>query len=294
MKSYAWLLGVLALCLSVTTGAYAQDTRGSIEGVVKDASGAVLPGATVEATSPSLVGVQSTTSDTNGVYRFPALAAGNLRSLGHAFGLQHQEGRRTFSSNLGQTLKVDFALADCGRGGIGAGDGGVAAHRRQGQRGRRSASRRRSSTASRRDATSLASSTDAPGTSQRGPRRRHHGGRRVRRRRTVSSSTASIDQCAIGRGHCHHRHRGRDVRTSSSRCRSSRRATTRSTARRSAASSTRSPRAAATRSTARPATYYTDNKLLGDIRQTLRLPTDASGRVHHDAARQGPPDRRRR
>ena len=69
MKKYAWLLGVLALCLSVTTGAYAQETRGSIEGVVKDASGAVLPGATVEARSPSLVGVQSTTTDANGGYR---------------------------------------------------------------------------------------------------------------------------------------------------------------------------------------------------------------------------------
>ena len=76
MKRYACLLGVLALCLSFATGANAQDTRGSIEGVVKDASGAVLPGATVEAKSPSLVGVQSTTSDTNGLYRFPALSPG--------------------------------------------------------------------------------------------------------------------------------------------------------------------------------------------------------------------------
>ena len=36
MKRYACLLGVLALCLSFATGANAQDTRGSIEGVQCD------------------------------------------------------------------------------------------------------------------------------------------------------------------------------------------------------------------------------------------------------------------
>jgi hypothetical protein len=35
----------------------AQETRGSIEGVIKDTSGAVLPGVTVEARGPALVGV---------------------------------------------------------------------------------------------------------------------------------------------------------------------------------------------------------------------------------------------
>ena len=76
MKRHAWLLGVLALCLSIATGVSAQETRGSIDGVVKDASGGVLPGATVEVRSPSLVGVQSTTTDANGAYRFPALPPG--------------------------------------------------------------------------------------------------------------------------------------------------------------------------------------------------------------------------
>src|SRR5262245_22344920 len=68
---------VLAACLCLfTTVAAAQEQRGSIEGVIKDSSGAVLPGVTVEARSPALVGVQSAVTDVQGVYRFPALAPG--------------------------------------------------------------------------------------------------------------------------------------------------------------------------------------------------------------------------
>ena len=113
MKRYACLLGVLALCLSMTTGAWAQDTRGSIEGIVKDASGGVLPGATVEARSPRLVGVQSTTADTNGVYRFPSLPPGVYEVSATLQGFNTKK-IADIQVNLGQTLKVDFALPIAG------------------------------------------------------------------------------------------------------------------------------------------------------------------------------------
>ena len=113
MRRYACLLGVLALlCLSVT-GAWAQETRGSIEGIVKDSSGAVLPGVTVEAKSPSLVGAQSTTSDANGVYRFPALAPGNYEVSATLSGFTTKKVS-DIQLSLGQTLKVDFALPIAG------------------------------------------------------------------------------------------------------------------------------------------------------------------------------------
>jgi len=54
---------------------FGQETRGTIEGVVKDASGAVLPGATVEARS-SGSGVLSTTADAGGHFRFPSVLPG--------------------------------------------------------------------------------------------------------------------------------------------------------------------------------------------------------------------------
>src|SRR5262245_35127312 len=50
-------LGFLALAIVVfsATGAYTQGQTGSIAGVVRDTSGAVLPGVTVEASSPALI-----------------------------------------------------------------------------------------------------------------------------------------------------------------------------------------------------------------------------------------------
>jgi len=51
---------------------------GSIAGVVRDASGAVLPGVTVEVTSPALIEkVRSTTTDNNGRYQITALSVGS-------------------------------------------------------------------------------------------------------------------------------------------------------------------------------------------------------------------------
>ena len=54
--------------------AWAQAT---IVGVVKDPSGGVLPGVTVEAASPALIeGIRATTTDDQGRYRFEALRPG--------------------------------------------------------------------------------------------------------------------------------------------------------------------------------------------------------------------------
>src|SRR3982750_3539935 len=69
------LFAVIAACLLATAPAFAQgggaSTTGSIAGKVSDTSGGVLPGVTVTAKSPSLMGVQTTVSDTGGNYRFP-------------------------------------------------------------------------------------------------------------------------------------------------------------------------------------------------------------------------------
>jgi hypothetical protein len=67
-------LGVLALTLVMSSSAAAQ---GAITGVVKDASGGVLPGVTVEAASPALIEkVRSVSSDASGQYRIVDLRPG--------------------------------------------------------------------------------------------------------------------------------------------------------------------------------------------------------------------------
>src|SRR5215831_20491035 len=78
-RGFQLVFAVLAACLLATT-AFAQgggaSTTGSINGKVSDTSQAVLPGVTVTAASPSLMGVQTSVTDSGGNYRFPALPPG--------------------------------------------------------------------------------------------------------------------------------------------------------------------------------------------------------------------------
>jgi hypothetical protein len=70
-------MAVLCAVLLVTgsAAAFAQ-TTGSINGTVVDNTGAVLPGVTVTASSPALMGVQTAVTNESGNYRFPALPIG--------------------------------------------------------------------------------------------------------------------------------------------------------------------------------------------------------------------------
>src|SRR5262245_57349300 len=69
-----------ALCVLMASSAWAQTqwTTGSgIAGVVKDASGAVLPGVTVEAASPALIEkVRAVSTDGEGRYNIVGLPSG--------------------------------------------------------------------------------------------------------------------------------------------------------------------------------------------------------------------------
>ena len=100
------LLAVLLFGASVTA---AQETRGSIEGIVKDTSGAVLPGVTVEARSPALVGVATATSDTNGMFRFPVLAPGVYEVTASLAGFKTAKVEN-IQLALGQILKLDIPM----------------------------------------------------------------------------------------------------------------------------------------------------------------------------------------
>lgn len=107
------VLNVLAAALLFAAPAAAQEQRGAIQGVVKDSSGGVLPGVTVEAKSPALVGIQTAVTDTNGVYRFPALTPGkytvsaNLQGFGPA-------KVENVDLAIGATLKIDLTLSVAG------------------------------------------------------------------------------------------------------------------------------------------------------------------------------------
>ncbi len=105
---------VMALCaVLLALPAFAQEQRGSIEGIVKDSSAAVLPGVTVEARSPKLIGVAVATTDERGVYRFPGLPPGIYEVTGKLTGFTDARVA-DIEILLGQIKKVDLTLAIAG------------------------------------------------------------------------------------------------------------------------------------------------------------------------------------
>lgn len=70
-------VAIVCACLLLHTAAAGAQTAGSIAGVVRDASGAVVPGVTVEVASPALIEkARSVTTDGQGNYRVVDLPSG--------------------------------------------------------------------------------------------------------------------------------------------------------------------------------------------------------------------------
>jgi hypothetical protein len=98
----------LMVALLFAWPAAAQEQRGSIEGVVRDSSGAVLPGVTVEARTTTGV-VLTSTSDSEGTYRFPSVAPGTYEVTATLQGFAAKK-QGNIDVGLGQIKKVDLAL----------------------------------------------------------------------------------------------------------------------------------------------------------------------------------------
>ena len=99
---------LVAVCLLITSRTGRAQTTGSISGHVADPSGAPLPGATVEATSPNLQGVRTAVTDSAGAFRFPAVAPGAYRVRAALGGFRAVE--KTATVSLGATATVDLML----------------------------------------------------------------------------------------------------------------------------------------------------------------------------------------
>lgn len=106
---------LLALVLAASS-AFAQgggaSSTGTIQGRVTDAQGAVLPGVTVTATSPSALGAQTAVTSETGNYRFPALPPGAYTVTYELAGFNTVR-REGIQLSLGFTanLNVELALA---------------------------------------------------------------------------------------------------------------------------------------------------------------------------------------
>src|SRR5262245_15323322 len=87
----------------------AAQTTSNIEGTVKDARGAVVPGAEVKASSASLSIERSTTTDASGFYRITALAAGNYTITVSATGFASSTSNNV-ELTLNRTIALDIQL----------------------------------------------------------------------------------------------------------------------------------------------------------------------------------------
>ena len=262
MRKTALVVLMLALMIGRVS---AQEQRGSIEGNVKDPSGAALPGVTIEAQSPALVGVSDGRDRHAGHVPLSGAAPRQYRITAALQGFTSAR-LEDVTLELGQILKVDLSLAV---GGVSESVEVTGESPLIDVKQNAAATSISAETIVRipkgRDFTSLVA-FNAPGANDES----RNGG-------------IQIDGASGLRESLPHRRRGYDdlaVRhvaarpaapTSSKRSRSSRAATTPSIARPPAGSSAPSRRAAAISSMAASGTYFTNDALLGDLRPSLRL-----------------------
>ncbi len=103
---------VLALGFSMQVlqqPAYGQETTGGMQGTVKDPSGAVVSGATVTLTAPTLVGSKVTETDAAGYYRFANLPPGTYTMFVKATGFDTLK-REGLTLEVGHLPTVNLQL----------------------------------------------------------------------------------------------------------------------------------------------------------------------------------------
>ena len=104
---------LIAAIVAIAVPAYAQgggaSSTGTIQGRVTDAQGAVLPGVTVIATSPALLGQQTAVTSETGNYRFPAVPPGTY-SITYELPGFNTVKREGIQITLGFTANVNVEL----------------------------------------------------------------------------------------------------------------------------------------------------------------------------------------
>src|SRR5437773_10253031 len=109
MRFHLRLLTPLLTVWALATPAAAQIDQGRLTGTVIDAQGAVLPGVTVTAKSPALIGTRSVITESDGRYRFPALPSGNYALTYELAGFTTLV-REGIVLSVGTTLTLDIQL----------------------------------------------------------------------------------------------------------------------------------------------------------------------------------------
>jgi hypothetical protein len=106
-------VGIVLSTLLAAAPAWAQgggaSSTGTIQGRVTDAQGAVLPGVTVTASSPALLGSQTTVTSETGNYRFPAVPPG-VYTISYELAGFNSVNREGVQIALGFTANINIEL----------------------------------------------------------------------------------------------------------------------------------------------------------------------------------------
>ncbi|MEO6333958.1 MAG: TonB-dependent receptor, partial [Pyrinomonadaceae bacterium] len=118
IKFFALAVFAVFSLFFVTATIAQTSTTGNVEGSVVDANGAAVPNATITLSGPNLIRAQTTTSDSNGNYRFASVPPGRymveIASTG-GFGAYKQEN---IEVNLSRSTSVNITLGAAGVGGV--------------------------------------------------------------------------------------------------------------------------------------------------------------------------------
>lgn len=111
-RLWAYPLAVLMLFAMCTSQLYAQETSGSLNGTVYDATGQTLPGASVTAIHQPSGTKYAAATDKNGRYYLPNLRIGGPYSVEAAMIGMKADKKEGISIRLGASVLLNFALAD--------------------------------------------------------------------------------------------------------------------------------------------------------------------------------------
>lgn len=116
LRSRSWMAVFVSACLAgpLSAGpALAQATTGTIQGIVRDAQGAVIPGAIVTVRNAQTGQVRTVPSADDGQYRFPNLQVGEYALTVElvGFGTYRQDG---LNLSLNQVAVIDVVLQPAG------------------------------------------------------------------------------------------------------------------------------------------------------------------------------------
>ena len=105
-------LTFLVSMVVLSLAAYGQETTAGIQGTVKDPQGAVIKSATVEVSSPSLIGKKSQTTDSGGNYHFEQLPPGVYTISVHAQGFAVLEKKLQLETGALPIVNFDLKVGE--------------------------------------------------------------------------------------------------------------------------------------------------------------------------------------